>query len=149
MDIVTLPGSLIPFNMRAFLYSAIISLVCLSGLFSCIDDTIPNPKPEIDFNPSNKEISLAPGDSVVADTLNHNLKITVRTLGKLKAFSIASSDSSQLLQNITTFPEKSYSTILRSKVGTNKKAGDRIIYSFSATNDKEETTIRTFTVNVK
>jgi hypothetical protein len=139
----------IKMNMQK-LSSYIFFLFLVSGtcfLFSCIDDTIPSPKPEIDLIPERKDLLLLPGDSL-GDSLR-TLRIVVKSFDKLQDFTIISSDSSQPLEAVTSFPLNTYSTILRDKIRNNKKPGDQIIYSITATTEKNASTTRIFTVNIR
>src|SRR5688572_12672242 len=120
--------------MRKLIASPFFYLM-VAGLFflpACSDDSDPNPKPEVNFDPKDKAIFLASGDSV------NKLKINVTSLSKLKSFTIASSESNQLLQNINTFPDKNYRTVLRDKVPARKRRGDQIIYTITAITEKDE-----------
>jgi hypothetical protein len=129
-------------NLSTLSWKYLLLLTGLNFLGSCANDSDPNPKPEVNFDPKATGIFLASGDSV------NKLKITVNSLSKLKSFTIVSSDSSQLLQNVNTFPEKSYKTVLRDKVAARKRRGDQIVYTITAITEKDESTIRTYTVTI-
>ena len=122
-----------------FEYLIVAAFYLLTG---CANDSDPNPKPEVNFSPEAKAVTLPPGDSV------NMLTITVTSISKLKSFTIARTDSNQLLQNINTFPEKNYKTKLRDKISADADSGSQVIYKITAITEKDESTTRTFTVNV-
>jgi hypothetical protein len=126
--------------------SYIFFLFLLSGicfLSGCVDDSVPDPKPEINFAPVPKTVSLVPGDTI-------QLNLKVNSKNKLTSFTIASSETSALLQDVTTFPLSSYQyeTNIKEKIDSSRRAGDQIVYMIKATTDKGEATERAFTVNV-
>lgn len=119
------------------------SLLATSALITgCVDDSMPNPKPLIDFNPNERSTTVAPGDSV------EGLVITVSSTDNLKAFTIIRSDSAQPLQEVNSFSAKSYSTRLRDKIAASRDSGDQVVYTFTAITEKNETTTRTYTILV-
>ncbi|KAA9331860.1 hypothetical protein [Adhaeribacter soli] len=119
-------------------------LVAATGFISsCVNDSTPNPRAIIDFNPKENTIALAPGDSV------NKLAITVSSMDRLQSFTIGCSDSAKLLHDTIPFPARKYNTVLLDKIAASKVKGDRVVYTFTAVTERNETTSRTYTVKVE
>ena len=131
-------------KFRSF-YFAMMAIASLSFLTSCGDDDEPNPKATITFEPSapNDAVSLAPGADV-------SLKVVVTSADKLKEFKAMVSYPDGLSGDTTVkdFPKAGYEFNLDDMVPEDAKVGDKVVYTFTATTNKDEVTTRTYTVNV-
>src|SRR5688572_4620805 len=115
-------------QMRKLTGFPLVSLIIAAFylLPGCADDSDPNPKPEVNFSPETKTVTLPPGDSV------NMLTINVVSINKLKSFRIARDNPDQVLQDISTFPEKNYKTKLRDKISADADSGSQVIYTITA-----------------
>ncbi|RYF87281.1 MAG: hypothetical protein EOO03_10790 [Chitinophagaceae bacterium] len=122
---------------------AMLAVGSMAFLTSCGDDEEVNPKAEIVFNPSETEVSKAPGDMVT-------LGVAVTSQDKLKSFKVERTilGTTATLNETTSFGNAGHSYILNDTVPSSAQPGNKIEYRFTAVTNKNETTTKTFTVNV-